>query len=226
MQKAQEFLVDELKKAKESYDAIEAKTGVSKTTVSRMMNGQVVSANSMRTIAAAYGVLDEFLALLTAAADPKRAADELHEMYRHAEQLVMDNCDERVTFMEQRLQALERIHEREIELLVKIHEKEIESIEEANEKVFRTQVEAASGWHKRANVFTLLFGLTISVCVLMVLLLAYYIHYDLTHLDMGMFRSLLMDSTGGDLNNTLILAMHEYIKGTGVLMSSKLQLFV
>ena len=226
MQKAQEFLVDELKKAKESYDAIEAKTGVSKTTVSRMMNGQVVSANSMRTIAAAYGMLDEFLALLTAAADPKRAADELHEMYRHAEQLVMDNCDERVTFMEQRLQALERIHEREIELLVKSHEKEIESIEKANEKVYQTQVEAASGWHKRANIFTLLFGLTISVCVLMVLLLAYYIHYDLTHLDMGMFRSLLMNNTGGELHNTFLIALHEYIKGTGVLMSSKLQLFV
>lgn len=226
MQKAQEFLVDALKKAKESYDAIESKTGVSKTTVSRMMNGQVVSANSMRTIAAAYGVLDEFLALLSAAADPKRAADELHEMYRHAEQLVMDNCDERVTFMEQRLKDLERIHEREIEFLVKSHQKEIESIEKANEKVFQTQVAAASGWHKRANVFTLLFGLAIFVCFLMILLLAYYLHYDITHLDMGMFRSLLLDNSGSDINNALVIASQEHFKGTSVLMSSKLQLFV
>lgn len=226
MQKAQEFLVDELKKAKESYDAIEAKTGVSKTTISRMMNGQVVSANSMRTIAAAYGFLDDFLALLTTAADPKRAAAELHEMYRHAEQLIVDNCDERIEFMKQRIESLEKIHAKEIEFLTKTHEAEMIAINNAHKEVVDAQKAAATGWHKRANIFTFLFGLTITVCVLMVLLLAYYLHYDITHLDMGMFRSLLLDNSGSDINNAFVIASQEYFKGTSVLMSSKLQLFV
>lgn len=226
MQKAQEFLVDALKKAKESYESIEAKTGVSKTTISRMMNGQVVSANSMRTIAAAYGFLDEFLALLTAAADPKRAAAELHEMYQHAEQLIVDNCDERIEFMKQRIEALEKIHAKEIEFLTKTHEAEMTAINNAHKEVVDAQKAAAAGWHKRANTFTLLFGLTITVCVLIVLLLAYYLHYDITHLDMGMFRSLLMDSTGVELHNTFLIALHEHFKGTGVLLSRNLQKFV
>lgn len=225
MQKAQEFLVDELKKAKESYDAIEAKTGVSKTTISRMMTGQVVSANSMRTIAATYGVLDEYLALLSAAADPKRAADELHEMYQHAEQLIVDNCEERIAFMKSRIAALEQIHEKEIAMLTESHRREIETIEKANEKVVAAQEKAAIGWQHRANVFTILFGLAIILCVLMVSLLTYYIHYDLTHLDMGLFRSLLLDTTGGGVQLPTLIASHEYFKGTSVLMSSKLQLF-
>ena len=225
MQKAQEFLIDELKKTKESYETIEAKTGVSKTTISRMLTGQVVSANSMRTIATSYGVLDEFLALLSAAADPKRAADELHEMYRHAEKLIVDNCEERISFMKQRIEALEKIHAKEIEFLTKAHEAEMTAVSNAHKEVVDVQKAAAAGWHKRANVFTLLFGLSITVCVLMVLLLAYYIHYDITHLDMGMFRSLLLDNSGTELNNAFIIALQEHSKGTGVLMSSVMQLF-
>lgn len=225
MQNAQEFLISELTKTKDSYEVIESKSGVSKTTIHRMMTGQVVSASSMRAIATAYGLLDEFLALQSAAADPKRAAHELHEMYHHAEQLLVDNCEERIAFMKQRIETLERSHEKEISALLAAHEKEIAIIEKAHEEVILAHSEAAKGWHKRANTFTLLFGLTIAVCVLMVLLLAYYLHYDITHLDMGMFRGLMMDNSGSEFGNAIIIASHVHSTGTPVPTSSFLQLF-
>lgn len=222
MQKAQEFLIKTIKDSHDSQDTVEEKSGVSKSTISRMMSGQTVSASSMRTIAAAYNVLDEYLGLISASADPKRAADELHEMYRHAEQLLVDNCEERIKFMKQRIEALERSHEKELAMLVASHEKEITAIENANEKVIAAHSEAAKGWHKRANVFTLLFGLSITICLCMVILLAYYIHYDLTHLDMGMFRGLTYD-TGGEINNVFVTTAHLYSTRTHVLMSSLYQ---
>ena len=136
MQRAQEFLINHLKTTGESYDEIEDKSGVSKATISRMMKGQTVSTASLRLIADAYGQMDEFLAVVSASADPKRAADELHEMYKHSEQLITENCEERLRSMKGQLTANEKMHEREMRIIMDSDKRVIDTLEKSVEKHF------------------------------------------------------------------------------------------
>ena len=131
MIKAQQFVISLVKSADVSYDCIEEKSGVSKTTISRMMSGQTVSTSSLRLIADSFGKLDEFLGLISAAADPQRAADELHERFEHAERLLTESYEDRIRSLNSHIRALQATneqlknqHEKQIERMVAIHEKE------------------------------------------------------------------------------------------------------
>ena len=207
MLKAQEFLVTHIKKLGDSYETVEDKSGISKATISRMMSGQTVGAASMRAIATAYDVLDEFLALVSAAADPKRAADDLHEMYRHSESLIVENCEARIMHMKQRMDTMEAVHAKEIEHITNAHDKVV-AMHEAN----------TASLHKRTNILVISLIAVMVICFLMMILLAYYIHLDLTNLNIGLYRGSLTDS-GAELFNVLTTALHTHVKGTIVPVS-------
>lgn len=202
MQKAHEFIIKILKDSGDTMEKSAEKAGISKSTVSRLMSGQPVNTDSLRRIATAYEVLDQFLAVQSAASDPRRAAEDLQEMYRRSEQMVVDNCQERIQFMEERIVAMERSHEKEVAILTQSHEKEIAALTHshekeiaalnlANDRIAQAYAETANGYHKRTNMFALLFCAIVIVCILAILMLAYYIHYDLTHLDVGDVQSCL-----------------------------------
>lgn len=176
MQRAQEFLINHLKTTGESYDEIEDKSGVSKATISRMMNGQTVSTASLRLIADAYGQMDEFLAVVSASADPKRAADELHEMYKHSEQLITENCEERLRSMKGQLTANEKMHEREMRIIM-----------DSDKRVIDTLEKSVESEKQHARTFQLLFYICAVLCAAMLFLLAYYISYDISHAGIGIF---------------------------------------
>lgn len=180
MQKAQEFLINHLKTVGDSYDDIEDKSGVSKATISRMMKGQTVSTASLRLIADAYGQMDEFLAVVSASADPKRAADELHEMYKHSEQLITENCEERIRSMKNQMIANEKMRERELSLII-----------DTDKRVMDTLEKSVDSEKHHARVFLCLFLVFAFLFMLSLFLLVYYVGYDVTHPDMGLFGSLL-----------------------------------
>lgn len=177
MQKAQEFLINHLRSTGDSYDVIEDKSGVSKATISRMMHGQTVSATSLRLVADAYGQMEEFLSILSASADPKRAADELHEMYKHAEQLITENCEERIRATKNQMIANDKMRERELSIIMDADKRVIETLEKSveNEK-------------HHARVFMRFFIVFAFLCMVMLFLLAYYLNYDLSTPGMGFFR--------------------------------------
>lgn len=91
---AQEFLVSYLKDTKNSYDTIEEKTKVSKSTISRMMKGQSVSIQSMRLIADAYGILDDFLSRISEKAESEHSLSDVRKIYEDRERMLLENCEE------------------------------------------------------------------------------------------------------------------------------------
>ena len=176
MQKAQEFLVDHIKALGDSLDVIEEKSTISRSTAHRIMTGQSVSSHSLRCVAEAYGVMDEFLALVSAASDPKRAADELHEVYLHAEQLLTENCEERIHAIKMQLIANE-----------KAHAKELENIITSDKRIIDTLEKSLASEKAHARSFLWLFIISASFCVILVLILAYFVGYDLTYHEMSFF---------------------------------------
>lgn len=215
MQKAHEFIIKILKDSGDTMEKSAEKAGISKSTVSRLMSGQPVNTDSLRRIAAAYEVLDQFLAVQSAASDPRRAAEDLQEMYRRSEQMVVDNCQERIQFMEERIVAMERSHEKEVAILTQSHEKEISALTQshekeiaalnlANDRIAQAYAETANGYQKRVHLYSTLFGAIVIVCILAILMLAYYIHYDLSHLD---------------LDHSQASHLPYYVMGTSVRMS-------
>lgn len=169
MQKAQEFLISYLKSTGDSYETIEEKSCVSKSTICRMMHGNTVSVSSLHRIAESYGKLEEFLALQSAAADPKRAADDLHEMYEHAEQLLAENCEERI-------RAMESAHQQELSAISISHQRTITALESS-----------VASERRYAHLFICLFVCSLVVCLLLICLSAFYVSYDVSHPEMGLF---------------------------------------
>ena len=177
MEKAQEFLINHLKATGDSYDTIEEKSGVSKSTISRMFSGHTVSSSSMRFIADAYNLTDEFLAVVSASADPNRAARELHEMYKHQEQLISDNCEERLHAMKNLMAAQDKAHAKELDVLLAADKRIIDTLE----KSVNSEKALARTFLRLCIVFGSLFLITLAF-------LAYYLGYDLTHHEIGLFK--------------------------------------
>ena len=141
MKNAQDFLIDYLMSTGDSQETIEKKSGVSRSTVHRLLKGQTVSTASLRLVADAYGKLDDFLALVSASANPQRAADELHERFEHAERLLTESYEDRIRSLngtvraqQEEIQQIRAQHEKTMERIDAIHDKERTAAEQHFER--------------------------------------------------------------------------------------------
>ena len=196
MQKAHEFMVSILKSSGDTMEVIGEKAGVSKSTVSRLLSGQPINTDSLHRLASAYGQLDQVRSLQSAESDPRRAAEELLEMYRRSEQMLVDNYEERISMMEiaheKEIDILTKTHSAEIAALTRAHEQEIAALNASGEKVAQAYATASSAYHRRSQLFSQLFGIVVIICLLFTIVLACYVHYDLTHLESGHFHTGLL----------------------------------
>ena len=131
MVRAQEFIIDLIKNSGESYDAIQDKSGVSKSTISRLMKGIAVSSSSMRLIADSFGRLEDFLVCVSETADPHKAAEELRERYEHAELILTESYEDRIRSLNLHIKTLQSArqemrdhYEARLAHMDRIHDKE------------------------------------------------------------------------------------------------------
>ena len=143
MKQAQEFLIDLLTSTGDSHELIEQKSGVSKSTVHRLLKGQAVSSGSLRLIADAYGKLDELQKLFTTSTAQQHTADDLRERADHIEQLLTESYEDRI----RALGAMIKSQQEEIIQIRAQHAKHMERMEQHFERE-RAALEKALQQHE------------------------------------------------------------------------------
>lgn len=131
MVRAQEFVIELIENSKDTYDIVEEKSGVSKSTVSRLVKGHTVTTQSLRRIARAYGKEDEFILLVSESADLNNINKELRELFERSERVLTESYEDRIRSLNTHIKTLQasqremQVHyEARLEHMDRIHDKE------------------------------------------------------------------------------------------------------
>ena len=187
MVRAQEFVIELIENSKDTYDMVEEKSGVSKSTISRLTKGQTVTTQSLRRIAKAYGKEDEFILLVSESADLNNINKELRELFERSERVLTESYEDRIHSLNTHIKSLQESrrqmqehYEARLAHMDKIHDKERALDEEHFDKERTAWNAVISRADERIarlqkNNISLVIALAVSAVMLMVSILVPHI---------------------------------------------------